>query len=298
LILPIIGSLASAREESLIESTSVTASSSMLLRNHIETGFLSSGAEAQDLDEGVFTWNYATYLNYRYQLNNTDRVMLRMEYWDFLTGNNRKYTSLKWRRQLPDARALFFMASFTDEHDGFKGGMAFAGYEGLIGKDFQYSARLGLGTNNDGDFTQSLDLEIQKPLTRSTLLRVGNDSYYSTSHYLSNAAKINIIQALNRRVALNLGYRLFLSDSGSRDVDNLTSDQISAGLAYQAREDLYLFTEYAHYWNTSGIKSDSGLLGARWNITRYFTTIAAYRLQDFHGRPANSGFQLGISYDF
>jgi hypothetical protein len=296
-----IGSIASAREEPLLESpitTTTLSSANPVLRNRIETGFLSSGADAEDLDEGIFGWDYVTYLNYRYQLNDTDRIRLRTEYWDFLSGNYRRYTSLKWRRQLPDVRAIFLMASFTDEHDGFRGGMAFAGYEGLLGRDFQYSARLGLGTNDSGDFTQSLVLEVQKPLTRTTLLRVSNDSYYSTSHFRSNAAKINVIQALSHRLALNLGYRLYLSNSGSRDIDNLTSDQVSAGLAYQFRENLYLFTEYAHYWNTSDTTADSGLLGTRWNITRNFSTIAAYRLQNFHGGPVNNGIQLGFAYDF
>ena len=266
--------------------------------NRVETGFLTSGADAEDLDRGVFVWDYLAHTTYYYQMNDRDNLRLRYQYWDFLNHNRRNFTSLRWRRQLSPTNAYWILGDYTDEEKGSRNGNLCFGYQDLLKPDLQWAAQLGAGYDHQHDVNTTLFLEVLKPLTVSTLLRASNDVCLASSGYRSETFRLHLIQALHKRLAMNLGYRFFGDHQISDDVDDVVSHEGSCALVFQALDNVFLTTRYGRYLNESHVQADSISLGAIWRVTKRVSTTAGYRLQRFHGGPTDHGFRVGVSVDF
>lgn len=267
-------------------------------RNVLESGFLYSGGDDADLDEGVFAWDYVTYLNYRHRFGEKDWLSLRHQYWKFLDNNYRNSYQVGWWRQFNPRQAISVSSYFLDEMEGYQAASVYFGYQDYVLKDMKYYIQAGGGRDNNQEWHGDLYVEAIKPLTRSTLLRLRNEYVQSTTHYRSDTFRINLIQALHRRLALNLGYRYFANNQANRLFDDLTSHSVSSMLTWQAREDLFLMGGYRRYWNSADTTANAWTVESRWNVSEDFSLVAGYRLQHYDNGPFDHGFRVGVAYSF
>jgi len=268
------------------------------LRNRFESGFMTAGSRTEDLDRGIFRWDYAAYSNLNLQVTDKDRLRARFEYWKYLAGNYRNVYSLRWRHDLGRNRATLLTTEFLDERNGYQYGGLYLGYQGAAGRDWQWAAQIGMGYDTENDLMTVLYLETLKPLSRTTLLRLSDGLSIAPSRYGSNTAAIHLVQALHKRLALNAGYRLYAYENTDPRVNDLMSNELTTGLTWQARENLFLSSAYRYYWNGQSTAAHIPLVGLRWQITRRIGAIADYQIQFFEGGPTNHAFRAGMSFDF
>jgi hypothetical protein len=269
------------------------------LRNRFEAGIMRAGARPEDLDRGIFRWDWASYSSLDCQVTDQDRVRGRFEYWKYLDGNYRNLYSLRWRHDLGNDRATLLTTEFLDERNGYQYGGLYAGYQGTAGRDWRWAVQGGVGYDDENDLTGTLYLEALKPLSRTTLLRVSDSASGATpARYGSNTARLQLVQALHRRLAFTTDYRLYIYENADPDVNDLMSNEISTGLTWQARENLFLTSGYRYYWNDQSSAAHIPLVGARWQITRRIGAVVDYQVQFFEGGPTSNGFRLGMSLDF
>jgi hypothetical protein len=267
-------------------------------RHQAEAGLLYSGADPRDLDQGVFGWDYVTYASYRYRPNTADQWRLRHQFWQYLDGNRRNVFDLSWRHRYSEQRALALAAGYLNSTDGYQLGSAYFGHQGPLGREGYFFAQGGLGTDSNTDLNGSLYLEALQPLTPKTLLRFREELFGCSSGYFYNTVRFNVIQALSRRVALNLGYRLFGNDEVSEKAADLVSHECSGALICQLRENLFLSTKYRCYWNSLDREAHSMAYEARWNPKKRLSLIGGYQWQHVPSGPLNHGFRLGASISF
>ena len=287
---------APAQEESVLRDQLDTLDT---YRNRVEMGFLTSGADADDLDDGVFDWDYLVYSAYYYTLNDHDSIRLRHQYWRYLSKNYRNLYSARWRRTLDGGQAISVMGEYSDNDVGTDQGTLYFGYEDTVLRDLRYFARAGVGYNSESDWTGYMRLEGIKPITASTLLRMSDSFSQSTSGFRSNTLRLNLIQLLHERLALNVGYRFYADwQADGSAASDVRSHEGTAGLTWQARDDLYLTGGYSHYRNSEDVRVNTGSLEATWQVNKRVGAVAGYRAQFFDGGPVLHGFQVGLSYDF
>jgi len=284
-----------AREEPLLEEISQEET---FFRHRILSGFLYSGGSAEDLDEGIFSWDYVTYSSYRYQLDEKNLFRINHQYWKYLSGDYRNLYKFEWWHRLKDYKAYSIALDYLEDKEDYEAGNVYFGYQSRLGKDLQWFAQVGMGMDSDHKFNTSLSLEAIKPLSPTTVLRVCDDYSYSTSGYQSNALRINLIQALHRRLAMNLGYRFFVNEQDEEDVEDITSHEGSLALIYQIRDNMFLTGRYRHYWNNQDVRANIYSLENRWNISKRLSVVGGYEFQQYNDGPTNHGFLVGMWFDF
>ena len=267
-------------------------------RNQVTMGFLHSGADAEDIDEGIFGWDYVSYFSYRYRINEKNRVRFKHQYWSYLDKNYKNVFDLKWQHQIKPFHILSVSTGYIQDKEKFREGNVYLGYQGLAGKDFQWVSKVGFGYDSEHDANMSLVFEGLKPLSNSTLLRFSDTIYASTSHYRSNEFKVNLIQALHKRLALNMGYRFFINNQADNDTDDLSSHEASAALTWQMLENVYLTGKYRHYWNSADTEADTFSLISKWDINNRLCLTGGYQYQDYDSAPDSNSFMLGMTFDF
>jgi hypothetical protein len=278
--------------------------------NILEFGFLTSGGAEQDLEDGIFSWDYATYLYYRYRIDEKSRLRFNHQMYKYLDGEDRNTYSVDWRRELKAFQAFSISGEFSDDSSGYQSGTAYFGYQGLCMRDLQWYARVGAGADSDSQAHGNLYLEAIKPLTQSTLLRFSNSSQGSSSGYWSDSLRLNIIQALSRQLALNVGFRVFadrVPDGGIEedvagekvdDADDFTSYEINSALVCLARENLSVTGQYRYYWNSEDTIANIFSLGGRWRFSKRQSVKASYQAAIYDDAPVSHGIEAGYAIEF
>ena len=113
--------------------------------NTLEFGFLSSGGSESDLEDGIFTWDYATYLYYRSQIDEKTRLRFNHQFYRYLDGEYRNTYSVDWRRELQAFHAFSISGEVSSDSTGYSAGTAYFGYQGLRKPDLQWYVRAGAG---------------------------------------------------------------------------------------------------------------------------------------------------------
>jgi hypothetical protein len=274
-------------------------------RHRMELGYLYSGADADDIDEGIFQWDYVTHLSYMNQVSENNWLRFKHMFWEYLDEGSRNLYELEWRRKLKPFTFFSMFADYTKDNEGYDYGALYLGYQGLFRRDMQWYGQISMGANEDQDVSTGLFLEVRKPLSPSTMLRISEDFSYFDNQYTSNQVRVNISQALCRRAALNIGYRSFVSDShedNSDDEDDRDpvsfSNEVSSTLVFQAKDNLFLTGGYRHYWNNDSVGVNSFTTGVTWNANSRLKLLSGYQFQRYNDGPHNHGLQASLIFSF
>ncbi|MFP4381040.1 MAG: hypothetical protein ACLFUS_11120 [Candidatus Sumerlaeia bacterium] len=271
-----------------------TSSVQQRFRACFQSGYLGNGAEAEDLDQGIFGWDWATYNQFDVDLSEKDELRLRHDYWKYLSGNNRNRYQLRYRRWLKPFHGLLLTGEYQEYKYDYWKGMAYVGYQGLAGRDHLYAIQAGYGYDSNSDQFFNIRMEGIKPLAPTTVVYVVPGFTISPTNYRSTTMKVQLAQALHRRLAASAGWRFYYVDDYAGPQADLMSNEPNLGLTWQARDNLYILGGYRHYWNDDGVHADIPSLGFRWALHERFELIGEYEAQFFYGSSTNHAGRVGI----
>jgi len=210
----------------------------------------------------------------------------------------RNIYEIAWRRRQDDYVATSVSFALLDERSGYRLGTGYIARQGRLADDGYWFAQVGLGMNSEEDYHGDLYIELVKPLSRSTLLRVRNEVFGSTGELIYDTFRLNLIQALSQRLALNVGYRIFAESQPAADADDLLSHEGSVAFVLQAWDNVFLAAKYRYYWNSVVRSVNSVSLESRWNLNQRLSLVGGYQLQHFDKGLIGHGFRAGVSLSF
>jgi hypothetical protein len=281
-------------------------------QNQIDAGALYSGAESRDLDDGAFGWDYIAYGSYRYRLDDKNVLRLRYQYWNALTQTttngsiinsdepSRHVYELAWTHRQNKDSATTVSFAFLDQKTKTNNlmGTLYLAQQGVMAKDALWFAQAGAGMNNHEDYHGDIYLELVKPLSVSTLLRCRNETFASTDGTVNNTFRLNVIQGLTRKLAVNAGYRLFANSPGETNNLETVSHEGSVTAIFEARDNLFFSVGDRYYWNDTVEGVNSVTCEGRWSPYEQLSLVGGYQLQRFHTGLIRHGFRGGLSFSF
>jgi hypothetical protein len=279
-------------------------------RSQVEAGALYSGAESRDLDDGAFGWDYVAYGSFRYRLDDDNSLRLRYQYWNALTQTNisgsttnanepsRNVYELAWRHRENRDSATTVSLVLLDQQPSTLMGTIYLAQQGVMAKDALWFVQAGAGMNSTNDYHGDLYLELVKPLSASTLLRCRNEIFASTDETVNNTFRLNIIQGLTRKLAINAGYRLFANSPGATNDTEMISHEGSATFIFEARGNLFFSLGDRYYWNDTVEGVNSVTCEGRWSPSEQLSLVGGYQMQRYHTGVVRHGFRGGLSYSF